>query len=194
MIKVNSAIVDDRTYEYALERHGKPITYADAISLWQIDIEFRTKFIRILENIPFTAYRWETPPVSTRQLNRTFQFALTDAPELVRRPDRTTFAEHFSRADHKGVVVFDNLGKDAVLVVPTPLTEKASYEHLAAFIRSAPEPQKHSLWRTVGQTLETLLSIRPRWVSTAGDGVAWLHIRLDTRPKFYRYSPYRNAG
>ncbi len=31
---------------------------------------------------------------------------------------------------------------------------------------------------------------RPTWLSTAGHGVAWLHVRLDTRPKYYRYTPY----
>jgi len=31
----------------------------------------------------------------------------------------------------------------------------------------------------------------PTWLSTAGGGVAWLHVRLDTRPKYYRYNPYR---
>jgi Family of unknown function (DUF6940) len=27
--------------------------------------------------------------------------------------------------------------------------------------------------------------------STAGAGVAWLHVRLDDRPKYYGYPPYR---
>jgi hypothetical protein len=33
----------------------------------------------------------------------------------------------------------------------------------------------------------------PAWISTAGDGVAWLHGRVDRRPKYYRYAPYRAA-
>ena len=32
----------------------------------------------------------------------------------------------------------------------------------------------------------------PVWVSTAGAGVSWLHVRLDDRPKYYGYQPYRN--
>lgn len=31
----------------------------------------------------------------------------------------------------------------------------------------------------------------PIWLNTAGGGVAWLHIRLDHRPKYYRYLPYK---
>ncbi len=31
----------------------------------------------------------------------------------------------------------------------------------------------------------------PVWLSTAGAGVSWLHVRLDTRPKYYHHGPYR---
>ena len=35
----------------------------------------------------------------------------------------------------------------------------------------------------------------PTWVSTAGGGVAWLHVRLDSAPKYYTHRPYtRFAG
>jgi len=30
-------------------------------------------------------------------------------------------------------------------------------------------------------------------LSTAGMGVYWLHVRLDTRPKYYQHTPYRDA-
>jgi hypothetical protein len=32
---------------------------------------------------------------------------------------------------------------------------------------------------------------QPVWLSTAGAGVAWLHVRLDDRPKYYGHGPYR---
>ncbi len=28
------------------------------------------------------------------------------------------------------------------------------------------------------------------WVSTSGDGVSWLHLRIDTRPKYYQHAAY----
>ena len=31
----------------------------------------------------------------------------------------------------------------------------------------------------------------PVWLSTAGAGVPWLHVRLDDRPKYYGFGPYR---
>ena len=32
--------------------------------------------------------------------------------------------------------------------------------------------------------VEARIDDRPLWLSTAGDGVAWLHVRLDQRPKY----------
>ena len=90
--------------------------------------------------------------------------------------------------------MFENLGKDAILVVPSPLGSEPAYSHLAAFIRYAPENQRHLLWRIVGQTVQNEISARPLWVSTAGGGVDWLHVRLDSRPKYYGYAPYKCIG
>ena len=33
----------------------------------------------------------------------------------------------------------------------------------------------------------------PLWVSTSGAGVYWLHLRLDSFPKYYTHAPYRNT-
>jgi hypothetical protein len=65
---------------------------------------------------------------------------------------------------------------------------------LAAFIRRAPRTQVHDLWRVVGATMEGQLSAMPVWLSTAGMGVSWLHIRLDSRPKYYGFRPYRRTA
>jgi hypothetical protein len=37
------------------------------------------------------------------------------------------------------------------------------------------------------------VSAKPVWLSTAGGGVAWLHVRLDDRPKYYAHAPYRRV-
>jgi len=41
--------------------------------------------------------------------------------------------------------------------------------------------------------MQKQISDRPTWLSTAGLGVYWLHLRLDSRPKYYRYQPYKAA-
>ncbi len=90
------------------------------------------------------------------------------------------------------VLAFPNLGNDAFLVVPCPGTPLSAYAHLGAFVRSAPEEQRDRLWQRVGESLDTHLGTAPIWLNTAGAGVAWLHVRLDSRPKYYCYAPYRN--
>ena len=127
-------------------------------------------------------------------LDQVFESVLVDCPQLTRAtPDRLTFASYFEAAapDEK-VVCFPNLGHDAQLLVPCPLADPNSYTHLASFVREAPEQQVHALWRNLGQELASRLSDRPIWTSSNGLGVYWLHLRLDSRPKYYHYAPYRN--
>jgi hypothetical protein len=185
-------ISDDRQLQTAIDFDGSPVSYAEALCRWQTDAEFRSLFIELLANAPFTAFRWETPPVTAATTNRPFEFVLLDNPGLVQQPDPNAFAEHFRRLPGGSVVEFPNLGKDAILIVPRPLAEPSAYGHLAAFLRHAPESQKHALWMAVGAAMERRLGPKPVWLSTAGAGVSWLHVRLDDRPKYYGYAPYRD--
>ena len=87
-------------------------------------------------------------------------------------------------------VPVSRMSKDAILIVPQPVAEASAYGHLAAFVRLAPVPQRQSLWSAVGETLGRRVGEKPVWLSTAGTGVSWLHVRLDDRPKYYGYPPY----
>lgn len=88
---------------------------------------------------------------------------------------------------------FPNLRGDALLVVPSPRTGNDAYGHLAAFLRHAPHQQLDEFWPVVSTAVKSRLGDHPLWLSTAGGGVAWLHVRLDSRPKYYGYSPYKTA-
>ncbi len=188
-------IIDERTHKYSIAMTGAPLAYSDALVRLRDDTGFRSRFLLLLAGCGFAAYRWETPPIATQTAGRPFEFVLHDAPELSCAPDRRTFARHFAGDDDRdGIVVFDNLGADATLVVPCPPGPETDYSHFAAFVRNAPETQQHALLQTMAQALSARLAAHPLWMSTAGDGVAWLHVRLDSRPKYYKYRPYRSAG
>lgn len=167
------------------------VGFADVLELWQKNTEFRLWFTEMLAALPFTAFRWETPPVTASTLSRPFEFVVFDSPVLDRRVDRGAFAEHFSIVPHKAVVSFSNLGRDAILVVPCPVSAELDYCHLADFVRRAPQAQVLEFWKTIGSVVQERVSEQPVWLSTAGAGVAWLHVRLDDRPKYYRYQAYR---
>ena len=118
---------------------------------------------------------------------------LIEAPEFADAADRRTFSDYFVDSHSgDGVVTFPNLGRDAILIVPMPVADNLAYRHLAAFMRSGPEAQKHALWQTVGQVMLQRLGERPVWLNTASGGVAWLHVRLDSYPKYYAHEPYRD--
>ena len=179
---------------YALDAEGTPISYRDVLQLWQVDAGFQSFFNGLLAASPFAEFRWETPPITTATVNRPFEFVVTESPGLARTPDDTAFREQFRSQATESVVQFSNLGKDAVLVVPSPMGPSSAYGHLASFVREAPQSQQHALWSLVGTALRRRLNTHPVWLSTAGAGVPWLHVRLDDQPKYYGYAPYRQIG
>lgn len=185
-------LADYRGLRFAVDRDGRPATVAEVLRGWRSDADFRSLFNALLAEAPYTAFRWETPPLTAASVSRPFEFVLLDSPGLDRPPAPDAFAEHFRRGT-EGVVVFPNLGGDATLVVPCPVVGASAYGHLAAFVRLAPEAQRQALWRSVGASLARRLGVEPVWLSTAGAGVSWLHVRLDDRPKYYGFGPYRDG-
>ncbi len=184
-----TTLTPGRILHHRLERDGEPVPYGHVIDLWVDSPAFRSFFIECLAEAPFSALRWETPPVTAGTLDRPFEHVLVDSPWLDVPPDRSPFEEHFSASAL--AVAFVNLGRDAVLVAPCPPGRPADYAHLGAFLRNAPEVQQHALWQKVGRTMRTQVAAAPVWLSTAGGGVDWLHVRLDDRPKYYAHAPYR---
>ncbi len=178
---------------FTIDLNGRPASYAEVLLGWQEDQGFRAVFNELLADTPFTAFRWETPSVQTSSLTRPFECVVLDAPGLARSPDSDAFAEYFRKVEGD-VVAFPNLGGDAIMVVPCPIAELTAYGHLGAFVRFAPQQQQHALWRSIGEAMSRRVSAEPVWLSTAGAGVSWLHVRLDNRPKYYGFEAYRQSA
>lgn len=174
-----------------VRRDSAAVSYAAVVEAWRCDAEFRAWFNALLAGAAFRAFRWETPPVTATTVGQPFEFVVLDSPSLERQPDPEAFREHFGGGPEAEVAVFANLGGDATMVVPQPLAAATAYGHLAAFVRSAPDHQRHALWRAVGDAMARRIGTKPVWLSTAGAGVSWLHVRLDDRPKYYGFAPYR---
>lgn len=183
-----------RGLHFGIDLASRPATFAAVLNGFEGDEQFRSMFSDVLAHSPFGAFRWEVPVVTLSAVTREFEFVILDCPALERAPDSGAFAEHFELAAGNPVVVIPNLGGDAIMVVPCPLAELRCYGHLAAFVRSAPQWQQHALWRAVGETMSKCIESRPVWLSTAGAGVSWLHVRIDNRPKYYAFGPYRAGG
>ena len=173
--------------------HSTRLSYADVLELWQTDPDFQDLFGRELSTVPFTAFRWETPPVTQSTIKREFECVVIDWPTLERPKDPTSFADQFRRDPTSQVIAFPNLSGDSLLIVPRPIDSSSEYTHLARFLRSAPREQQRAMWKLVGKTMTQRIGSHPTWLSTAGDGIAWLHVRLDSRPKYYSHTEYRSV-
>ncbi len=142
--------------------------------------------------VPYDAYFWECCRVS----DDAFECVVLEASARAFTPgNHRAFAEHLADP----VATFESLGGDAMLIVPYP---RRDYGHLAAFLKTASDAEYHALMEAVGHAIARWVdgSGRPSrapdampWVSTAGMGVPWLHVRLDSRPKYYRHAPYRQG-
>eukprot|EP00747_Dinoflagellata_sp_TGD_P207831 gnl/TRDRNA2_/TRDRNA2_81361_c0_seq1.p1 gnl/TRDRNA2_/TRDRNA2_81361_c0~~gnl/TRDRNA2_/TRDRNA2_81361_c0_seq1.p1 ORF type:complete len:266 (-),score=36.79 gnl/TRDRNA2_/TRDRNA2_81361_c0_seq1:88-885(-) len=184
-------------------RHGtEKLTLLQATNLLREDSasgdDFRNLLSDLLRKMPFKAYFWECPPMSrsTWQSNP-FEFVVIDAPHLDSgHASSSAFSSYLSL--HRGqpvVTKFSNLGGDAELVAPAQAGSDAEvYEHIGSFLRGAPDVQVQALWRGVGDAIKHRLEQsspdEPTWVNTEGSGVPWLHVRLDSTPKYYHHTPY----
>ncbi len=168
---------------------GRKLDFEETWNAWRSDESFRAFWIASLGEVPFDAYCWECPPVSDGNRSRPFECVLIASPSLSRMgTDPDAFAEHF-RPDRE-VVTFNNLGGDAMLVAPCP-EGQGDFAHIASFTANASAARQDALWRAVGEAMVARIGPRPLWLSTAGHGVAWLHVRLDSSPKYYRHAAYR---
>ena len=84
---------------------------------------------------------------------------------------------------------------------PPAARVRARVRSEARTLACVPRTRKHRITRNLTLTLTLALALTltptltrgeaPTWVSTEGSGVAWLHARLDARPKYYHHAPYR---
>ena len=168
---------------------GAALSFGEVLRDWVASEPFRRQWIDWLRALPFDACVWECPPVTTASQSRPFECVFLSSSSLAgMRPEPEVFAEHF-RPDCS-VVTFRNLGRDAVLVAPCPVRDGRDFSHLAQFVRTAAPEQQDALWQSVGEAMGVRVSTDPVWLSTAGHGVAWLHVRLDSSPKYYRHAAY----
>jgi hypothetical protein len=180
---------------YRLRACGGPLSFRGLFTALAGDATAADRYSELLLASGLRAAWWEFPALRGGDLDRPAEFVLLDAPALDRlTPDPGPFSNSFETAPDDDVVSFPNLGGDALLIVPRPVGADSQYVHLLAFLRNAPRPQARELWRMTAGAMLRETGDDPVWLSTAGLGVAWLHVRLDSRPKYYSHAPYKAAG
>jgi hypothetical protein len=186
-------IQDDRASDDTLRwsrigASGSTLSFGEVAYAWASDPRFRSFWIARLRTISFDSYCWECPALSDESRGAAFECVFVSSPSLARMgTDPEAFAEHFRPGCE--LVIFDNLGGDARLVAPCP-EKSGNFAHLGSFTATASAERQDALWNAVGEAVTSRIGPKPLWLSTAGHGVAWLHVRLDSRPKYYRHAPY----
>ena len=177
---------------YRLLADDRPLEFREYLSRLANDALFRGWYTDLLNASEMEAYFWEHPPVDRTTLNQEVEFVLIDAPAMRGLcADASSFSQQLDRAAFESAVSFSNLGGDALLVAPGYGPATTNCAHLGAFLRTASESQVRALWHTIGHSVNQRISGAPLWLSTSGLGVSWLHVRLDSAPKYYQYRPYR---
>lgn len=176
--------------QYQLIEDDKAVSYRRWIELIHEDESFVNYFIDLLVESEYEAFFWEVKPVAKDQLDEALEFVLVNSTIL---PGISANKRHFQSyfKEDNPVVSFANLSGDAQLIVPAPIAEDSAYAHLANFVRQAPREQIVLFWKKVAIEYNRLIGDDRKWLSTAGLGVPWLHVRVDSRPKYYRYQAFK---
>lgn len=204
--------VEGGTIKSSFLKNGNTLTYIEAIKLLaKGDTQFVGLLNAAIAQHPSNAVFWECSSFTLGSIEQIpFEFVLipsTDLDSII--TDISSFRSHFAAhrnsipgpSEPNEVTTFKSLGGDATLVVPCPsdlenlVYNPAEMAHLALFVRHAVPEHKAELWRAVGRTVLELLedsALHQRyWLSTSGLGVSWLHVRIDTVPKYYHWKEYK---
>jgi len=212
-VKVASGRKNVKRYVAKLYPSGDPISIRSWMTIVSsnstLGMKAASDLSSLIASSSYASLFFETPGTSWQSSDEDqFEFVIGDKPALrlaEGKPNRAAYAEHFKASLEKnrenGVCSFANPRGDAILVSPLPQSnvDDTVYSHLAVFLRKARKSQVEEFWRlSASRYLEKLKSKHDKWddgdarawFSTHGTGVFWLHLRLDSRPKYYSYRPF----
>lgn len=194
--KFNIKIIgqNNNTVRFRLQQDEQYLSFEEVFELWENNPDFTEFYTTELIKLDYQAFYWEHPALQTAFLQKRYECILQRSKPLEYLPsNENAFKDYlFEKAQ---VVDVMNLGKNARLVVPTKKTNKAIYNHLGKFIRLAEKEQITEVFKRVGKKIfEEIEQQKVVWLNTAGLGVIWLHIRMDTRPKYYKTKKYKDPS
>lgn len=193
MWKVTEITSTKTRLTFGIQQDGTPVSHRQFLNLMQSSAPFRNFYNDLLAASDFDAFLWENKPMSTANMNQAYECTLLNNTFLANQsPDEHTFRQYFDT--NKQVVTFPNLGKDAQLIAPCPRQDPSAYTHIGTFVRHADTYQIDDFWQVTAEQMLNAICDEPKWLSTNGLGVFWLHVRIDSRPKYYQTDEYRSLS
>eukprot|EP00477_Mikrocytos_mackini_P002256 GAHX01002488.1.p1 GENE.GAHX01002488.1~~GAHX01002488.1.p1 ORF type:complete len:291 (+),score=45.59 GAHX01002488.1:50-922(+) len=203
-IGFSSEQMSSEQIKFILKQDGTEMTFQNIKDLYNgtlngVDgkkVEF-SPLVNVLRQIlaketKFDAYYFEVIKVQKSELNtKVFEFVLIKT-SIKNIQDAATFGTKIENSAL--AVVFDSTSSPpAKLVCPHKGTE--SYNaHLAIYARNSSDEEFEYTWRLAFKTFfEDIDSAgnKVRYLSTHGQAVLWLHIRIESTPKYYHYNEYK---
>lgn len=129
------------------------LSYGEFLQALAEDQNFRELIQDEMRAAPYVAFRWETPPLTSNNLDQTFVCLLHDSPGLDVPANPTDFEPYFRPSEE--IVTFDNLGGDALLIAPCPISKTANYRSdgcSAAFPGAKVAPSRGRFLKTMLKT------------------------------------------
>lgn len=133
----------------------------------------------------------EIPCINSKNFsNSIFECCVIISPDLDNLDvDPVTFSKYFTGKND--IVSFFNLDKSSILI--SPKSDGKNYKHLYSFLVNSTKDKIAELWYLVSKEAKKLVDSGTNvWISTSGYGVGWLHIRIDQKPKYYKF--YRDSN
>lgn len=182
----------ENTVTFRLRRGEQYLSFKDVFEMWGNNPKFVEFYKDELIKLDHQAFYWEHPAIKKEFLEKKYECILQRSGPLEHLPCNENHFKDYLHTKEQ-VADFMNSGKDARLVIPTKKTDKEIYNHIGKFIRLADNEQIIEIFKRVGvKIFEEIDKQKLIWLNTAGLGVIWLHIRLDTRPKYYRTIKYKD--
>jgi len=158
------------------------LSFADGIKRLQNDKKFRKRVIDDIKNIPFDEYYIYLGTIQNNKCDD-FKILIKQGSGFGRANSKP-----FEKYLKKDINVFTNLDKTCILISPKKRSNISTevYANIGTFMKAAPIAQIDNLFKIVAK--EVLKKpFENIWVSTHGHGVGWLHIRIDSKPKYLNW-------
>jgi hypothetical protein len=183
---------DKNHIKFHIKQQKRVVSNKDFLDLLKNDPSFVLWYNKVLADVPFDAFFWENKPMIQSNLDQKYECNVVVSDFLADvKADPHTFNNYFQPG--REVSAFKNLGGDAKLIAPCPVSDQSIYAQIGSFVRKAPQSQIIQFWKMVGKETMNHIGSNPSWLSTSGLGVYWLHARIDSYPKYYQTAEYKQV-
>ena len=162
---------------------GGGITWRQLLKKWSDKKKYNIKINPKDFNYSFAIKFY---PFTGNNLDSVVKYEIFREDGLAKNQNYSSFEEKFPKDEKCDVISFKNISGDSTLIVPCPDANK-NYAHLGLFNKNATNSKKLELWKKVAEEISKIIKNnkdKEIYLNTHGYGVPYLHVRIDSTPKY----------